>query len=440
MSIEFLTILMFVLMLVLIATGLPIVFCLGAVGTIFAYLFMGPASINMVAVSVWTGMNNFILIAVPLFIFMAYVLESSGIADNLYRMMHYWFGPVRGGLAMGTIVICTIFAAMSGLSAAGTLTMGLVALPSMFKRGYDRKLAMGAVMGGGALGILIPPSVPFVIYTLFAKASVGRLFLAGIFPGFLMAFLFMVYIFIICQLRPTAGPALPKEERAGWRPKLVSIRAVILPILIVLGVLGSIFAGVASPTEAAAIGVVGAMISASIYRRITWENMKKATHQCLQVTGMALWIGVAAICFASVYNGIGAVDFISNTVQSLGIDRWIVMIGMQISILILGCFLDPLGIMMITLPVYIPLVEALGFDVIWFGVLFVINLEMGYLTPPFGFNLFYMKGIAPPGVTMQMIWAAAYPFVAIQMITLIIVMIFPEIALFLPNLIMGVGG
>jgi len=440
LSIELITILMFASLLTLIAAGVPIFVCLGAVGAVFAYFIWGPDCIGIVAASVWVSMKNFLMIAVPLFIFMAYVLETSGIADDLYRMMHRWFGTLRGGLAIGTVVICTMFAAMSGLSATGTVTMGLVALPAMLKRGYNKEMAVGSVMGGGALGILIPPSIPLIIYSLFSASSIGRLFLGGMLPGLLLSGMFIAYIVIRCLLKPSAGPALPPEERAGWRPKFISLRAVILPVLLIIGVLGSIFAGIASPTEAAAVGAFGAIISAAVYRRLSWEQMKKATFRTLGTTAMVLWIYAGACCFTAVYNGTGAVQFITHTIEALRVSPWFILIGIQVSLFILGMFLDPIGIMMITLPVYLPVVSALGFDLVWFGILFTINMEMAYLTPPFGFNLFYMKGIAPEGITMPTVYRAAIPFVALQAIGLAIVMIFPQIALYLPNLLMGMGG
>jgi tripartite ATP-independent transporter DctM subunit len=434
MSVETVTILMFIVLLVFLTTGMPIVFCLGTCAIIFTFFLWGPASLGVIANSMFSFMNNFILVCIPLFIFMAHMLERSGIADDLYSMMHKWFGPVRGGLAMGTVAICTVFAAMSGVSATGTLTMGLIALPSMLKRGYDKYMATGCIAAGGALGVLIPPSVPMVVYCLFANTSVGSMFLGGVFPGILLACLFVLYIAIRCGINPKLGPPLPKEERANWASKMVSLRAVILPILLVLGVLGSIFTGIATPTEAAGVGAFGSVVCAAIYKRLTWKGFKEAAVSGGQTTAMVLWIIGGAAAFSAIYTGLGATELIRNTMANMEVNRWVIMIAMQLSLFVLGCFLDPNGIMMITLPIYLPIVSALGFDLTWFGILFVMNMEMGYLTPPFGWNLFYLKGVAPPEISIQDIYRAIIPFVGIQALGLIMVMVVPDIAMYLPNM------
>ena len=437
MSVELITILMFVCLVLLLVTGLPLVFCLGAAAAIFAFFLWGPLAIAVLARSMFTYMNNFVLVCIPLFIFMAHMLERSGLADDLYTMMHNWFGPIRGGLAMGTVMICTVFAAMSGVSAAGTLTMGLIALPAMLKRGYSKDIATGCIAAGGALGVLIPPSVAFVVYCTLSVQSVGRLFMGGIFPGLLLSFLFILYIGIRCGLRPSQGPPLPPEERADWRAKAISLRAVILPILLVVGVLGSIFSGMATPTEAAAVGAFGSIVCAAVYRRLSWKGFKEAAYGSIQTTCMVMWIIGAAAAFASIYTGLGATELVRSTIEGLRVNPIVIIILMQLSLFILGMFLDPNGIMLITLPIYIPIVTALGFDLVWFGVLFVMNMEMAYLTPPFGWNLFYLKGVSPPGVTIQDIYRSIIPFVALQAIGLAIVLAVPNIAMYLPNLIMG---
>lgn len=435
MSVELVTIGMFLALIVLLATGLPIVFCLGVIAFSFAFSLWGPHTISVLANSMFNYMNNFILVCIPLFIFMANMLERSGLADDLYSMMHKWAGPLRGGLAMGTVAICTVFAAMSGVSATGTVTMGMIALPAMLKRGYNKTIAVGCIMAGGALGVLIPPSVPFVVYCLFANTSVGALFLGGILPGLLLSALFIIFIAIRCGLNPDLGPPLPRAERPSWPEKLVSLRAVILPILLVVGVLGSIFSGIATPTEAAAVGAFGSIVCAAVYRRLSWRSFKDAAIGTGLTTAMVQWIIGAAAAFSSIYTALGATELIRSTMASMEVNRWIIMIAMQLSLFILGCFLDPNGIMMITLPIYIPIVIGLDFDLVWFGVLFVMNMEMGYLTPPFGWNLFYMKGVAPKEVSMLDIYRSIIPFVGLQALGLIIVMAFPEIAMYLPKLI-----
>ena len=438
MSVELVTILMFVVLLVVLATGLPVGISLGAIAIIFAFLLWGPAAIGTISTSMFAFFNNFIMVCIPLFVFMANMLERSGIADALYSMMHKWFGPVRGGLAMGTVVICTIFAAMSGVSATGTVTMGLIALPAMLKRGYNKAIAIGCILAGGALGVLIPPSIAFVVYCLFANTSVGALFLGGILPGLLLSAMFIVFIAVRCAFNPGLGPALPLSERANWGEKFKSLRAIVLPLLLVVGVLGSIFSGMATPTEAAAVGAFGSIICTLIYRRFNVTDLTYAATGTLRTTAMIMWIVGAAAAFSAIYTGLGAAELIRSTMSNIGaINRWIVMIAMQLSLFILGCFLDPGGIMMITLPIYVPIVKALGFDLVWFGVLFVMNMEMGYLTPPFGWNLFILRGVAPKDVSIQDIYRSIMPFIGLQALGLAIVMAFPQIAMLLPNLIIN---
>ena len=433
MSIELITILIFGSVVVGLALGLPLAFALGGVAVVFTFFLWGPEALYMVASRTFGVMSAFILVAIPLFIFMANVLERSGSAEDLYSMMYHWMGPLRGGLAMGTVVICTLFAAMAGISGAATVTMGLIALPSMLKRHYDKNIAVGCIAAGGALGILIPPSVIMIIYALMAGVSVGKMFLGGIFPGLILATLFIVYIGIRCAFQRDLGPVVPPEERVGWREKLISIRAVIIPVLLVIGVLGSIFTGIASPSEAAAIGATGSLLSAAIYRRLNWKMLKEAWYRTLKLNVMIMWIVVGASLFTAAYTAIGAPELIKTILMEMPGGRWGILIGIQATFFILGMFLDPTGIVLITTPIFVPIIKTLGFDPIWFGILFVINMEMAYLTPPFGFNLFYMKGVAPKEVTMGDIYRSIAPFVLLQLTGLILVMIFPNIITWLPN-------
>jgi tripartite ATP-independent transporter DctM subunit len=432
MSIEIITLLLFGALLLLLALGLPLSFVLGGVGMVGCYFLWGEKGLFVAAAQAYGAMGKFTLLAIPLFIFMAMILERSGVAEDLYTMMHRWMGPLRGGLAIGTVLICTIFAAMAGISGAATVSMGLIALPAMLKRNYGKEIAMGSISGGGALGILIPPSVPMILYAALTGESVGGLFAGGIFPGILLALLFVLYIGIRCFLQPSLGPALPKEERASWEEKISSLRAVILPIIIILMVLGSIYGGVCTATEAAALGVLGAAISAAVYRKLTWVLIKEACYRTSNLTAMIIWILIGAYCFTSVYTATGAHELMEHLLLSIPGGRYAALFTMQAVFFILGCILDPAGIIMICTPVFVPVIESLGFDPLWFGVLFIMNMEMGYLTPPFGFNLFYMKAIAPPGVTMGDIYRSIFPFVMLQGLGLIIVIIFPSIALWLP--------
>ena len=435
MSIELITLLLFGALLLFLALGLPLSFVLGGVGMVGCYFLWGSKGLFVVTAQAYGAMGKFTLLAIPLFILMAMVLERAGVADDLYTMMHRWMGPLRGGLAIGTVLICAIFAAMSGISATATVSMGLIALPAMLKRGYDKIMAMGVISGGGALGILIPPSVPMILYATLTGESIGGLFAGGVFPGLLLALIFILYIGIRCFFQPQMGPALPREERATWREKFISLKAVALPVVIIVMVLGSIYAGVCTATEAAALGCLGAVISAGVYRKLNWTLLKESCHRTASLTAMIIWILIGAYCFTSVYTGTGAHELMEHLLLSIPGGRYAILITIQMVFFILGCILDPAGIIMICTPVFVPVIKSLGFDPLWFGVLFIMNMEMGYLTPPFGFNLFYMKAIAPAGVTMTDIYRSVVPFVALQGLGLAIVIIFPEIALWFPRML-----
>ena len=437
MSIEMITVLLFGALILLLALGLPLAFVMGGVGVVGSYFLWGDKGLFLVVSQTYGAMGKFTLLAIPLFIFMAMILERAGVADDLYTLMHRWMGPLRGGLAIGTVIICTIFAAMSGISGAATVSMGVIALPAMLKRNYDKTIAMGCISGGGALGILIPPSVPMILYATLTGESIGGLFAGGVMPGLLLAALFILYIGIRCYFQPSLGPALPVEERVSWREKIISLKAVSLPVLIIVMVLGSIYAGVCTATEAAALGCIGSIFSAAVYRKLNWTLIKETCYRTAALTAMIIWILIGAYCFTSVYTGTGAHELMEHILLSMPGGKWAILITMQIIFFILGCILDPVGIIMICTPVFVPVIKALGFDPLWFGVLFIMNMEMGYLTPPFGFNLFYMKAIAPPGITMGDIYRSIIPFVILQGIGLIIVIVFPEIALWLPKVVMA---
>jgi tripartite ATP-independent transporter DctM subunit len=439
MSIELITLLLFIVLFALIFLGVPLAFALGSVAIIFSYFLLGPKSLYMLTSRTSGAMFNYVMLAVPLFMFMANVLERSGLADDLYHAFHIWMGPLRGGLAIGTVLICTAMAAMSGVSAAAVLTMGIIAVPAMLKRGYDKSMVLGATMAGGALGQLIPPSVLMVVYGGMAGVSVGKLFMGGVFPGLLLSGLFILYIGLRSFIQKDLAPALPLEERRQitWRMKFVALKAIILPVLLIVGVLGSIFEGIATPTEAAAIGAFGSIICGLIYGRLSWEVVKVACINTLKSSCMVMWIMIGSLLFVSFYFGVGGADFVKDTLVGIKLSRWVIILGMQLVIFILGCLMDPAGIVMLCTPLWIPVIKALGFDPLWFGVLFIVNLEMSYLTPPFGYNLFYMKSIAPEGVTMADIYRSVTPFVALQAIGLVICMFFPEIITWLPGKMIG---
>jgi len=433
-SIEIITIIMLGALVLALFLGLPVAFTLGGLGALFTILFWGPEKIYLIVFSAWSVGMNFLFVCIPLFIFMGYIIESSGMAENLYTMMHRWAGPLRGGLAMGTVGICTAFAAMAGISGAATVTMGVTALPSLLKRSYDKSIALGCILSGGALGILIPPSLMMILYGALSGVSVGKLFIGGILPGLLLSGMFIIYIGIKCGLNPKLGPPLPPEDRASWRLKLVSVRAVILPILIAVGILGSIYTGMATPTEAAGVGVFGALAAALIYRRFNRKMLTRACRESYKTIMMIYWIVIGATIFSQLYDAVGGATFVTGVLVALPIGKFGILVGIMLIIFVLGMFMDPGCIVIITTPIFVPVVEALGLDLLWFGILFTVNLEMSYLTPPVGMNLFMLKGVSPPDVTMRDMYRAAIPFVILQAIGLAVIITFPEIALWLPSL------
>jgi len=436
MSIEIVALIMFLSLVVLLFTGLPLAFVLGGLALVLSYFLWGANSMLLVAVQTWDVMNSYFLVAVPLYVFMANILQRSGIIEEMFEVMQIWFGPLRGGLAIGTIVICTIMAAMTGIVGAAVATMGILSLPAMLNRKYDKRIALGSICAGGTLGILIPPSVITIVYAVTAGVSIGKMFIGGILPGLLLSVLFISYIAIRCWLQPELGPAPSKDERAKYSlaDKFFALKKIILPVLLIIGVLGSIYGGIATPTEAAGIGSLGAIICAALHRTLNWKNLNESVIETGKITAMILWITVGARCFISVFSAVGGDELVRDFVTGLAVNRWIIMIIIQLILVALGLFLDEIGIILLCVPIFIPIITELGFDPVWFGILFLINAQMDYITPPFGYTLFYLKGVAPEGVTMGDIYRSVIPFVIIQAIGLAICMIFPQIILWLPNM------
>lgn len=430
---EWLTVILFGSLIVLLLSGLRLVFAIGGVATLFIIVLWGPHALPILANRTYMAMDMFLLVAVPMFIFMGAMLQRCGIAEDMYELMYHWMSGLRGGLAAGTVLICTMFAAMVGISGAATTSMGLIALPSMLKRGYKKDIALGCISAGGSLGILIPPSVLMIILALTSRLSLGQLFIAGILPGLLLSSLFVGYILIRCYFQKDMGPAVPAEERLSRAQRLRLLGALVLPVGLIFAVMGSMFFGLATPSEASAIGALGAIISALIKRSFTWENFTSALFITLRLSAMVIWIVFAASAFTALYAVTGASSLVSDLITAGG-NPWIAIITMQIILLVLGMFFDPSGIVLLTAPIFFPIVTALGFDPLWFAILFVINMELAFLTPPFGFNLFYMKAVVPPGVTMMDIYRSATPFVLLMILGLIICMIFPGIITWLPSL------
>lgn len=431
MSPEAWTICFLTMLFILIYLGLPVSFALGGTGMFFILMVWGPSSLYMVAAQAWSASNQFILVAVPLFILMAMILEKSGVADDLYDMMHLWFGPIRGGLAIGTLIICCLFAAMCGITGTATITMATIALPAMLKRGYSKNIAIGCVNSGGGWGILMPPSVDMVVYALVAGASVGKMFAGGVMPTIVLLTLDSLYILVRCYIQKDLCPALPPEERGTWADKFKALRYVIAPICLILAVLGSIVMGFASPTEAASIGVIASIIIA--YKKLSWTMILDASMKAFKISGMIMWIIFGAFCMTGIFQGIGAVDVVKNLIQYLPAGRWGVIIFFQLIIFVLAMVMSSTGIMMITLPIMLPIIKSLGFDPLWFGVIFIVQMSIGTMTPPFGYNLFYIKAVAPDGVTMWDIYKSVVAFTLMEATGLVVLLVYPEIILWLPN-------
>jgi tripartite ATP-independent transporter DctM subunit len=432
MSIGLLSIIILIALVILLIIGVPISFSLLGVAAVGIYFLWGPKGLMVFFNNAYGEGTNFLLLAIPLFVLMANVLKFSGLADALYEMVYRWFGSVRGGLAMGTVVICAVFAAMAGISSVATVSMGLIALPSMLSRGYNKVMAVGCVNAGGALGILIPPSIIMILYGSMAEVSVGQLFAGGILPGILLTIIFVSYIGIRCFIQKDLGPAV--TESYTFAEKLASLKGVILPVALVTLVLGVIYTGVATPTEAAAVGAGGAILTAALHRKLTWPNLKQALIETFGLNAMIFWIIIGAVSFTNFLAFAGVQDMLQEAVLSLEVNRWVIMLSIQGVFFILGMFLDPAGIILLTTPIFVPIITQLGFDPLWFGVLFTINMEMAYITPPFGFNLFILRGVAPDNVSMTDIYKSVGPFVLLQALCLILVMLWPDLALWLPSL------
>jgi len=440
MDVGLMTLLLFGSLFLLLAVGMPVAFALAGVTVVYGYILLGPKAFYILTTHVYGSMLNEILLAIPLFFLMAHVLQHSGLADELYGAVHQWLGGLRGGLAMGTVVICTLFAAMSGISGAATVAMGLIALPAMLKRNYDKRIAVGCIAAGGVLGILIPPSVIMILYAMISRESVGGMFFGGVIPGLVLSSLFIIYIGIRSALQPHLGPPVPPEERANLKQRIVSLKSVILPIALVVLVLGSIYSGAATPTEAAGVGAVGAFVCAIIYRRLNWRVLIDIIRGTFKVTGMVMWIVAAAAAFTGLYIALGAQALIIEVVTGLPVNPWAILIGIQVILFLFGMFMDDFAIVMLCAPIFVPIVTALGFDTLWFGILFIVNMQMAFLTPPFGYNLFYLRGVAPKEVTMGDIYRSIIPFVGLQALGLALVMIFPQLALWLPSMMIKQAG
>ncbi|SSC66280.1 TRAP transporter large permease [Ciceribacter selenitireducens] len=435
MSYEMIALLMFSSMMMSMLTGQRVFAAIGVVGVVAAALLWGNGGFELGFSANMKLLKWYALLTLPMFIFMGYMLSESGIAEDLYKAFHVWFGGVRGGLALGTIGLMVVISAMNGLSVAGMAIGATIALPELLRRGYDKIMVSGVIQAGSSLGILVPPSVVMVLYGMIARQPVGQLWLAGVFPGLLLALLFAIYVVIRCWINPALGPALPPEERdMPLIEKLKLAQAGVLPFLIFFLMMGLFLMGITSLVESSAVGALGSLFAAWFKGRLTWEMWNRVLEQTLGITCMFMWIIMAALCFGAVFDGLGAVKAIEGLlVGEMGLGPWQILILMQVSFLIMGAFLDDTAMLVIVAPLYIPLVGKLGFDLVWYGVLYTITCQIAYMTPPFGYNLFLMRAMAPPEISLIDIYRSIVPFVLIMILGMIIIMAFPQIALWLPQ-------
>ena len=439
MSYEMIALLMFASMMLMLFTGQRVFGAIGAVACVASLALWGTGGSDIAFASAMKLMKWYPLLTLPMFIFMGYVLSESRIADDLYKMFHVWMGPVRGGLAIGTIGLMVLISAMNGLSVAGMAIGATIALPELLKRNYDKRMVTGVIQAGSSLGILVPPSVVLVLYAMIARQPVGQLWLAGVFPGLMMAAMFMLFIYVRCRIQPSLGPALPPEERdIPMREKLRLLSAGLLPLFIFAVMMVPFVNGWTSLVESSAVGATTAFLAAVLKGRMTREVFETSVRQTLAISCMFMWIILAALAFGAVFDGLGAVRAIEDLfTDRLGLNPWMILILMQLSFLIMGTFLDDTAMLVIVAPLYVPLVGLLGFDLIWYGVLYTITTQIAYMTPPFGYNLFLMRAMAPPEITLRDIYSSITPFVLVMVLALSLVMIFPEIAMWLPNYVYG---
>ena len=433
MSVELTAALMFLCFFGLLLLGLPVALGFLAAATLFA-LLMTPRTLIILPAAFFSATWQPVLMTLPMFIFMGSLVRYSGIAEHGYDMGYKWVGGLGGGLAMATVMVCTLFAAISGVTAPATITMGMIAIPSMLKHKYDKRIAIGSVGAGGALGTLIPPSIPFILYGVLAQESIGQLFMGGVMPGLLLATLYIIYIGIRCKLQPHMGPPIPPEEKVSWGEKIKSMNAIWPFLALIILVLGTIWLGVATPTEASCFGAGGALIINAIYRRLSRQVLKDSLVTAVKLTLMSMWILFGATYFISVFSTLGCQDLVTSVAMAMPGGKWSVIAVMMLSILLFGMVMDEWAIITLCTPLYVPIIMALGFSKLWFGIIFIVNIQVAYLTPPFGFVLFWLRSILPENVTMVDVYRSVWPFTILQLIGLILVIVFPQISLWLPSM------
>jgi len=431
MSIGLITILLFGGLLTLLLLGVPVTFALGSITIVLTYFVEGADSLYTVATTTYQQITSPTLMTIPLFLIMGNFLVKSGISELMYNGLNYWLSGLRGGLAIVSIGVC-VSLAMCGGFGPGILTMGLVAVPAMLKHGYSKNIALGSVMAGGVLGEIIPPAIIMIIFAFIARISIGKLFFGGFVPGMMLASLYILFIVFTGIINPEALPMTKVE--VSWRMRFKVLKEIAMPALLVIMVLGSIFKGIATPTEAAGVGALGSIIICALYGKLNIQVIRDSCMETLKITGMVLWILIPATLLGVFYVSVGAQEMIMDLIGSLDVNRYVILFFMQIILLMFGMFMDDYAVVTICAPIMLPIAVLLGFDPIWFSILFILNMQMAYMTPPFGWALIMMKAVAPPEITTRDIWRAIPPFVLIQLFVLILVMVFPAIATWLPNL------
>jgi tripartite ATP-independent transporter DctM subunit len=446
LSPEFLTVAMFCTLIGAIVLGHPLAYTLAAVATLFGLIDNGfnvPGLFDMFANNTWGLMNNYVLVAVPLFIFMAQLLDSSKVAEGLFEALYIVLGSIKGGLGLAVVVVCTVFAATTGIIGASVVAMGLLATPALMQKGYQKELTSGIICAAGTLGILIPPSIMMVVYaglTGLKETSVGNLFAGAIIPGLILSALYFAYVSIRCNLNPKLGPPITREEASKWSPKQkwsMTLKSLLPPLGLILLVMGTILFGIATPTEAAALGAMGAFLLAIFNRALTWQVLKKASVATLRTTSMVMMLFIGGKLFSTVFLSMGGGDVVADLLIGGGLSKWMALFIMMLIVFIMGMFIDWAAILLVTVPIFMPIAMELGFDPLWFSMLMCVNLQTSFLTPPFGYALFYFAGVAPDGYSMSHVYRGIVPFVLLQLLGLLILGIFPQLTIYLPNLFFG---
>lgn len=434
LGIGFATFLIFIMMMILLLIGMPLGFLTGLVALFFTFGWFGPNAIGMLGTRVFSFVTEYSLVAIPMFVLMASMLDKTGVARDLYNAMRLVAGRLKGGVGVQTVIVAALLAAMSGIIGGETVLLGMLALPQMLRLGYDKNLAIGTVVAGGSLGTMIPPSIVLIMYGMTSNVSIGDLFTAAVVPGLILVTMYIIYILSRCYINPKMGPPAPPAEQAmSTRDKLRSLGHILLPMTIVIWVLGSIYGGIASVTEAACMGVIGVFVSAIIRGELTYSIVRSALQQTMRTCGMIIWIGIGASAVVGIYNLMGGKRFVEAAILGLDVAPIVIILLMMGILLMLGMFLDWIGIVMLTMPIFVPIILALGYDPIWFGVVFCLNMQVSFLSPPFGPAAFYLKSVAPPNITLVDIYKSVWPFIGMQLIALGLVLLYPGVALWLGN-------